>query len=169
MHKYGWLESTCIGSMITGHIGASTCIVVKTSRAGQWKQLWFLRCYVLARDTHRSQKRGGIKPLFVAPICTCPIPSWQVVTPHPSCRQLSPTPSLSYVRHIPRFAFIPSHLSSTHYTTYHFSLHLCHPHSFFLASVSPLPGYHTLTRISLHQSSHQTLIHVCYLAIPLGI
>jgi hypothetical protein len=66
----------------------------KVERVGE-NNRGFLRRYVSARDTHRAQKQGGIKPLFTAPIYVHALSQadkWPLHN-HPT-DSMSPTPSL---------------------------------------------------------------------------
>jgi hypothetical protein len=139
---------------------------------------------VSARDAYRSQKRGGIKPLFTTLICTCAFSAlsqankW-LVHNHSTdiCPPLhfSPLPvtslnPLSFPHTHPPLTIPPvaSPLLISHHLC-HLISHLCCPQIFFPASVSPPPGHCTQSNLLLCQSSYHTLVHVHFLAIPMGI
>jgi hypothetical protein len=132
--------------MVIGHIGASTCVVVKKCRAGREETMVFVEVLRVSQRHTSGPKAGKNQTTFRSPdmrMCIlCPIPGRQVATPLCPTRHLSPTPSLSSVCHISRspIAFAPSHLSSIHYPTCrHLPSHL--PPPVPLRSTSPLSHY----------------------------
>jgi hypothetical protein len=167
--------------MVVGHIRASTCVVVKKGRAGRGKQPWFFEALHVGQRHTSGPKVGRNQTSFRGPDMCMPYPrptsGCSTTIPSDSCPPLHLSPlsitslaPLSFPHTCPPLTVPPVAsplLISCHLC--HLSSCLCHPHSFFPASVSPPPGHRTPSSLSLCQSSRQTLIHVRCLAIPAGI
>jgi hypothetical protein len=156
--------------MASGHIRASSCVVIEKYRVGQEETMVFVEALCIGRRHTLGPKMGKNETTFRSPdmgMCIlCPILGRQVATPQLSFQQLSPTHSLSSVCHISYFplAFTPSHLPSIHCPTCRIlSSHLPPPVPLFstppLSHYTSSPAYFTPQFLPNHRVSSTWPLH----------